>query len=92
MQDIINNLKKSKTWKIQLTISINFNCSNDNNEECVMHSKSDNKEIMINDKADKVIKKLYKSFLNRYQNNLEKLQVVSLFPLMFIYCIINVIK
>ena len=38
-----------------------------------MHSKSDNKEIMINDKADKVIKKLYKSLLNRYQNNLEKL-------------------
>ena len=62
-----------KTWKIQLAIAINFTSSKDNNEECVMHSKSDNKEIMINDKADKVIKKLYKSLLNRYQNNLEKL-------------------
>ena len=29
--------------------------------------------MMINDKADKVIKKLSKSFLNRYQNNLGKL-------------------
>ena len=37
-----------------------------------MHSKSDNKEIKINDKRDKVIKKnLFKSLLNGYQNNLE---------------------
>ena len=37
LEDIINNLKKSKTWKIQLTIAINFTFSKDNNEECVMH-------------------------------------------------------
>ena len=36
-----------------------------------MHAKSDDKEIMISDKAGVVIKKLFKSFLNRYQNNLE---------------------
>ena len=35
-----------------------------------MHSKTDNKEININDKADEVIEKLFKSLLNRYQNNL----------------------
>ena len=73
LEDIINNLKKSNTWRIQLTLTISFTSSKDNNEKYVMHSKSDNKEIMINDKADKVIKKLYKSLLNRYQNNLEKL-------------------
>ena len=28
-----------------------------------MHSKSDSKEIMINDKADEAIKKLFKSVL-----------------------------
>ena len=44
-------------WKIQLTITINFISSkDDNDEECVIHSKSDNIEIMINDKADDVIK------------------------------------
>ena len=32
-----------------------------------MHSKSD-KEMKINDKADKVIENLLKSILNRYQN------------------------
>ena len=39
-------------WKIQLTIVINFFSSKDNDEEPVMHSKSDNIEILINDKAD----------------------------------------
>ena len=34
-----------------------------------MHSKSDNKEIMINDKADEVVEELSESLLNRYQNN-----------------------
>ena len=58
-------------WKIQLTIAINYISSKDNGEEHEMHSKSDNKEIIINEKADGVIEKLLKSFLNRYQNNLE---------------------
>ena len=47
LKDSINNLKKSDTWKIQLTISNNFISSLDNDEERVMHSKSDNIEIMI---------------------------------------------
>ena len=58
-------------WKIQLTIAIKFISSKDNDEECIMHSKSDNKEVMSNKKPDKVIKKLFKSVLNRYQKNLE---------------------
>ena len=41
LKDIINNLKKSDTWKIQLTIAINFISSKDNDEEHVMNSKSD---------------------------------------------------
>ena len=54
------NLKKSDTWKIHLTIAINFISSNDYGEERVMHSKSDNIEIMINDRAEEVIKELFK--------------------------------
>ena len=69
----INNLKKYDTWKIQLTIAINFVSSkDDNNEERLIHSKSDNIEIMINDKADEVMERLFKSLENKYQNNLEK--------------------
>ena len=77
MKGIINKLKKFDTWKIQLTIANNFISYVDNNEERVMHSKSDNIEIMINDEADEVIEKLFESLKNRYQ-------VVSLSLIMFI--------
>ena len=69
LQDIINNLKNSDTWKIQLKIANNFISSSDNHEERVMLSKIDNIEIMINDEAGEVIKELFDSLKNRYQNN-----------------------
>ena len=59
LKDIINNLKKSDTGKIQLTAIVNFISSRDNDEEHVIYSKSDKIEIKINDKADEVIKKLF---------------------------------
>ena len=71
LKDIINNLKKSGTCKIQLTIANNIISSIDNDEQCAMHSKSDNIEILINDEADEVIKELFDSLKNRYQDNLE---------------------
>ena len=75
LKDIINNLKKSDTWQIQLTIANNFIPSIDNGEERVMHSKSDNIEIMINDGADEAEKNYFDSLKNRYQNNLESMVV-----------------
>ena len=68
LKDIINNLRKSDTWKIQLAIGNNFISSRDNDEERVMYSKKDNIEIMINDEADE------DSLKNRYQNNLESMK------------------
>ena len=57
-----------------------------------MHSKSDNMEIMINEEPDEVIKELFDSLKNRYQNNSESMKVSDLSLIMFRYCIINVIK
>ena len=74
LKDLINNLKKSDTWKIQLTVANNFISSIDNDEEHVMHSKNDNLEIMIKDEADNVIEELFESFKNKYQNNLESMR------------------
>ena len=71
MKDIIINLKKSDSSKIQLTIAINFISSKDNDEECIMHSKRDNTKIMINHKADEVIEKFFESPLNMYLIGLE---------------------
>ena len=62
LKHTINNFKKSDTRKIQLRIAINFIFSKDNDGERVMHSKSDNIEIMINDKADEVIEKFFNQF------------------------------
>ena len=60
LKGIINNRKKSDTWKIQLTIAINLISSkDDNDEERVMHSKGGNIKIRINDKVDEVIEELY---------------------------------
>ena len=59
MKDIINILKISATWKIQLRAAVNFNSSKDIDEECLMHSKSDNLEVVIYDKADEAIKELF---------------------------------
>ena len=47
----MNDLKKSDTWGIWLTMALNFISSKDNDEECIMHSKSDNIEIMVNDET-----------------------------------------
>ena len=50
---IQNNLKISDTRDIQLITAINFISSIENDEEQVMHPKSDNIEIIINDDAIK---------------------------------------
>ena len=73
--DIINDLKQSDTWKIQLTIRINFISSKDpKDEERIMHLKSDNLEIMISDETDEIIEKLFNSLKNRYQNDLQSMR------------------
>ena len=88
----INNLKKSVTWKIELTIPNNFISSIDNDEGRVMHSKSDNIEIMINDEADEV----KKNFLIHLKVDIKiiwnRSKVASFSLSMSIYCIINVIN
>ena len=66
--------RKSDTWKIQLTIAINFISSIDSDQQRVMHSKMDDIEIMINDETDEVIKELFDSLKNRRQNNLESIK------------------
>ena len=64
-KDIINHLKKSNTWKIQLSMTTNFISSKGNDKERVMHSKSNNIEIIVNDKVVEV--KNFESLPSRYQ-------------------------
>ena len=54
----MNNLQKSDAWTVQLKVAINFISSKDIDEERVMHSKSNNIEIISHDKADELIAEL----------------------------------
>ena len=57
-----------------------------------MNSKTENIEIMINDKADKVIEEVFQSLLSRYQIGLEAtVKSSNLSLIMLIYCIKNFI-
>ena len=71
MRDIIINLQKFDTLKIQLTITINFISSKDYDEERVMYLKSNNIELMLCDNANEVINELFESLPSRYQAGLE---------------------
>ena len=66
--DMINDYNSKGEWKIQLTAEINFtSLKPDSNETRIMHTKSDNTEIMAGSDTNEVIEKLFKSFLQRYQ-------------------------
>ena len=74
-------------------MQVNFISSKGIDEDCVIHLKSDNIEIMRYDETDEVIGKRFKSIPPSYQIEPEKsTKVVISFLIVFIYCITNVIK
>ena len=54
-------------WKTQLTMSIIFISSNNFDEDCKMHSKSDNIEIIMGSETNYIIQELCESLLQKYQ-------------------------
>ena len=53
-------------------MAINFFSLKDFDETCNMHTKSNNIEIMISSQTNYIIKELFKSPLQRYQEGLEE--------------------
>ena len=43
-------------------------------KECVLNLKSDNIEMMMNDKKDEIIEELFDSLKNRYQNSFQSIK------------------
>ena len=73
LADMINNYKSKRVRKIQLTAEINFtSLKPDSKETRLMHTESDNEEIMVDSETNEVIKELFKSFLQRYQEGLQE--------------------
>ena len=82
MRNIVIDLQNSDTWKIQLTIAINFISSKDAEEKRVMLSKSDNiKSTSYND-SNEVFDELFESFRSIYQGYLEPF-ILDLVKLMY---------
>ena len=59
-------------WKIQLTMAISFISSKDSDETRTMHTKGNNAEIMMGSETNEIIKDLFESFLQKYQEGLEE--------------------
>ena len=68
---MIDNYKSIGEWKIQITMRIIFISFIDKNETQVMHTKSDNVEIMNGTDTSDAINKLINSFIKRYQEAIQ---------------------
>ena len=71
LKDMIDNHKARGEWKIQLTMQIIFVSFIDANETCVMHTETDNIEIMSDIENSDAINELFSSLSKRYQEGLE---------------------
>ena len=73
LKELINYYKNKGEWKLQLTAEINFiSLKPGSHETRVMHTKSDNEEIMNGSDTDEIIEELFKSFLQKYEENLQE--------------------
>ena len=73
LRELIDYYKNKGEWKVQLISDINFISLKPGSDETrAMYTKSDYTEIRIGDDINYVIKKLFKSLLKRYQENLQE--------------------
>ena len=73
LRELINDHKSKGEWKIRLTAQINFiSLRPGSDEKRVMHTRSVNEEFMNGSDTDEIIKELFRSLLQRYQENLQE--------------------
>ena len=73
LRELINDHKNKGEWKIQLTAQINFiSLRPGSGETHAMHTRSANEEFVNGSDVDEIIKELFKSLLQRYQENLQE--------------------
>ena len=71
LRNIIIDLRNSDTWKIQLTMAINYIYLKDAKEERVLHSKSENLKFTSYNDVNEVADELFNSLCSMYQGNLK---------------------
>ena len=71
--ELINYYENKGEWKLQLTAEINFISLKPGSDETrIMHTRTDNEETMNGSYTDEVIEELFKSFLQKYEDNLQE--------------------
>ena len=72
LRELINYYKNKGKWKLQLIAEINFISLRPGSDETrIMHTRSDNEEFMNGDDTDEIIKGLFESLLQKYEENLQ---------------------
>ena len=72
LRELIEEYKLKGEWKVQLTIEVNFISLKPGSDETrIMYTRSDNVEIMFGDDNDDIIEQLFKSLLQKYEENLQ---------------------
>ena len=73
LRELINYYKNKGEWKLQLTVEINFiSLKRGSDETRIMHTRSDTEEIMTGSDTNEIIKGLFESFLQKYEENLQE--------------------
>ena len=70
--DIINDHKTQGEWKVYSGKAVIDISSKNSDEALTMHTKSNNIEIMMGNETNEIIKELFKSVLQKYQEGLEE--------------------
>ena len=72
LRELINQYKNEDELKVQLSAEINFlSLKLGSDETRIMYTRSDDEEFMNGSDTDEVIKLLFRSFLQKYQENLQ---------------------
>ena len=73
LRKLINYYKNKGEWKVQIIAEISFiSLKLGSDETCVMHTRSDNEEFMNGSDTDEIIKGIFESFLQKYEENLQE--------------------
>ena len=73
IEDLINEKKNKGEWKLQLKANISFvSLKPDSDETRLMYTRSNPEEFMNGSETEEIIESLYRSLLQKYQDNLNE--------------------
>ena len=72
LRELIDEYKDQGEWKLQLTAEIKFiSLKPGSDEKRIMYVRSNNEEFMSGDDTNEIIKLLFQSFIQRYEESLQ---------------------